>query len=180
MDTSKSNRAAQNRKTRESRPDIAMLYIQKQVEAQTPMVFVTRDAEIHATVLEFGKYEHLLNVDGEPTPVKKATLQYHYKAIDADTVAEKIGAEDAALTNNDHRSRVSNRLLWASRSMEIPARFTLRGGDTFTGLVEWFTPYAVKLNIGMRGADDTASVVLHRRAALWAELLEEYPANQDT
>ena len=67
-------------------PDVARLYIDDQAEAQTPMVFVTREGELHATVIESGMYEHLLRVDGEPTPVTKLTLEYHYKQVDADAV----------------------------------------------------------------------------------------------
>ena len=39
--------------------------------------------------------------------------------------------------------------------------------------IEWFTPYAIKLNIGLRGEDGTASVILHRHAIVRLELLEE-------
>ena len=46
-------------------PDVARMYMDDQAEAQTPMVFVTRDGELQATVLESGKYRHLLRVDGE-------------------------------------------------------------------------------------------------------------------
>jgi hypothetical protein len=52
-------------------------------------------------------------------------------------------------------------------------RFTVRIAAQFTGLIEWFTPYAIKLNIGLRGEDGTASVILHRHAIARLELLEE-------
>ncbi len=156
-------------------PDVARMYIDDQAEAQTPMVFVTREGELHATVVESGKYEHLLNIDGEPTAVEKLTLEYHFKQIDAATVAEKVvhdpGVDDE---NVRHRGRrVSNKDLWVSRKQYIPVRFTLRAAAQFTGLIEWFTPYAIKLNIGMRGEDGTASVILHRHAVVRLELLEE-------
>ena len=52
-------------------------------------------------------------------------------------------------------------------------RFTMRGSAQFTGLIEWFTPHTVKLNIGLRGEDGTASVILHRHAVMRLDLLEE-------
>ena len=165
---------------RKPMPDVAKLYIEDQAKAQTPMVFVTREGELHATVIEGGMYEHLLRVDGEPTPVRKITLEYHYKQVDAGTVAEKMG-HDASLDTEglpatllyhpDHR--LSNRDLWIPRKQDIPVRFTMRGAAQFTGLIEWFTPYAIKLNIGLRGEDGTASVILHRHAVVRLELLEE-------
>ncbi len=156
-------------------PDVARMYIEDQTRDQTPMVFVTRDRKFHATVAEGGKFEHILNVDGEPTPVEKLTLEYHYKQIDADTVAEKIGHDPTVDTDNPRRRgrRVSDKDLWVTRKQEIPVRFTLRAAAQFTGLIEWFTPYAIKLNIGDRGEDGTASVILHRHAILRREMLEE-------
>jgi hypothetical protein len=161
-------------------PDVARMYIDDQAEGQTPMVFVTRDGELHGTVVDGGKYQHLLSVGGEPVVVKKLTLEYHYKQIDAETVAEKTdhevgldteGLPDSLLYHRDFR--LSNRDLWVSRKQHIPVRFTMRGSAQFTGLIEWFTPHAVKLNIGLRGEDGTASVVLHRHAVMRLELLEE-------
>jgi sRNA-binding regulator protein Hfq len=158
-----------------SMPDVARMYIDDQAEAQTPMVFVTRDGELHATVVESGMYEHVLNVDGEATTVKKVMLEYHYKQIDADTVAEKLVHDPSVDPENvDRRGRwLANRQLWVSRKQHIPVRATLRAGAQFTGLIEWFTPYAIKLNIGLRGEHGTASVVLHRHAVAQLDLLEE-------
>ena len=70
---------AKKRKQRKPKtmPDVARLYIEDQAKAKTPMVSVTRDEEFPATVIEYDMYEHLLCVDGEPTPVTKLTLQYH-------------------------------------------------------------------------------------------------------
>ena len=155
-------------------PDVARMYIDDQAAAQTPMVFVTRDGELHAAVLESGMYEHLLSVDGEPTEVKKVTLEYHYKRIDAATVAEKVAHDPSVDPANPRRSRrLSSKDLWIARKQCIPVRFTVRVAAQFTGLIEWFTPYAIKLNIGLRGEDGTASVILHRHAIVQFELLEE-------
>jgi hypothetical protein len=165
---------------RKPMPDVARLYIEDQAKAQTPMVFVTREGELQATVIEGGMYEHLLRVDGEPTPVRKLTLEYHYKQVDACTVAGKIGHDagvdteglpSTLLYHPDHR--LSNKDLWISRKQDIPVRFTMREAAQFTGLIEWFTPYAIKLNIGLRGKDGTASVILHRHAVVRLELLAE-------
>ena len=155
-------------------PDVARMYIEDQTRDQTPMVFVTSEGELHATVVQGGMYEHVLNVDGEPTTVKKVTLEYHYKQIDAATVDEKIVQDSSADPNNPRRGRrLSNKDLWTSRKQCIPVRFTVRIAAQFTGLIEWFTPYAIKLNIGLRGEDGTASVILHRHAIARLELLEE-------
>ncbi len=165
-------------------PDVARMYIEDQTRDQTPMVFVTRDGELRATVVQGGMYEHVLDVDGEPTTVKKVTLEYHYKQIDADTVAEKVAHDPSIDTENPRRQgrRLSNKDLWVSRQQWIPVRLTLRAAAQFTGLIEWFTPYAIKLNIGLRGEDGTASVVLHRHAIVRLELLaepkEERPSDQ--
>ena len=165
-------------------PDVARMYIEHQTRDQTPMVFVTRDGELRATVVQGGKFEHILNVDGEPTTVEKLTLEYHYKQIDADTVAEKVVHDPSMDTENPRRQGRwrSTRDLWVSRQQWIPVRLTLRAAAQFTGLIEWFTPYAIKLNIGLRGEDGTASVVLHRHAIVRLELLaepkEERPSDQ--
>ena len=79
-------------------PDVARMYIEDQTRDQTPMVFVTRDGELRGTVVQGGMYEHVLNVDGEPTTVKKVTLEYHFKQIDADTVAEKVAHDSSVDT----------------------------------------------------------------------------------
>ena len=120
----KSPRAKGKQKPRAPKPmpDVARMYIDDQAEAKTPMVFVTRDGDLHATVMESGKYRHLLCVDGEPTEVEKLALEYHYKQVDADTVAEKIGHEVGVDTEGLPASllyykdfRLSNRELWVSR-----------------------------------------------------------------
>jgi hypothetical protein len=156
-------------------PDVARMYIEDQTRDQTPMVFVTSEGELHATVVQGGMYEHVLNVDGEPTTVKKLTLDYHFKQVDADTVAEKVGHDPSVDTENVRaRGRwLANRDLWVSRQQHIPVRFTTRAAAQFTGLIEWFTPYAIKLNIGIRGEDGTASVILPRHAIVRLEMLEE-------
>jgi hypothetical protein len=183
----KTSPAKAKKKPRKPRPmpDVARMYIEEQTRDQTPMVFVTREGELHATVVQGGMYEHVLNVAGEPTTVKKLTLDYHFKQIDVDTVAEKVTLDPNVDTENV-RSRgrwLANRDLWVSRQQHIPVRFTTRGAAQFTGLIEWFTPYAIKLNIGMRGEDGTASVILHRHAVVRLEVLEEPkedpPADQD-
>ncbi|MEO2004813.1 MAG: hypothetical protein ABGY41_12015, partial [Candidatus Poribacteria bacterium] len=147
----------------EAYADVAKLYIEDQAKAQTPMVFVTRDSEIPATVVEYGMFVHLLRIDGEPTPVTKLTLQYHYKQIDADTVAEKILTDEVALAKNDPTPlpfnleyHMPNRDLWISRKQGIPVQITMRTGVAFCGLIDWFTPYEIKLNIGFRGKNGTA------------------------
>ena len=48
-------------------PDVAKLYIEKQVAEQTPMVFVTLDAALHTTVVEHGAFQlglQIVNVGG--------------------------------------------------------------------------------------------------------------------
>ena len=155
-------------------PDVARMYIEDQTRDQTPMVFVTREGELRATVVQGGMYEHVLNVNGEPTTVKKVTLEYHFKQIDADTVAEKVAHDPSVDTENVRVGRrLSDKDLWVSRKQWIPVRLTMRVAAQFTGLIEWFTPYAIKLNIGLRGEDGTASVILHRHAIVRLELLEE-------
>jgi len=173
----KTSAAKVKKKPRKPRPmpDVARMYIEDQTRDQTPMVFATREGELRATVVQGGMYEHVLDVDGEPTTVKKVTLEYHYKQIDADTVAEKIAHDLSIDTENPRRQgrRLSNKDLWVSRQQWIPVRLTLRAAAQFTGLIEWFTPYAIKLNIGLRGEDGTASVILHRHAIVRLEMLEE-------
>ena len=156
-------------------PDVARMYIEDQTRDQTPMVFVTSEGELHATVVQGGMYEHVLNVDGEPTTVKKVTLEYHFKQVDAATVAEKVGHDPSVDTENVRaRGRwLANRDLWVSRQQHIPVCFTTRAAAQFTGLIEWFTPYAIKLNIGLRGKDGTASVLLHRHAVARLDMLAE-------
>jgi len=81
-------------------PDVARMYIEDQTRDQTPIVFVTSEGALHATVVQGGMYEHVLNVDGEPTTVKKLTLDYHFKQVDAATVAEKVGHDPSVDTEN--------------------------------------------------------------------------------
>jgi hypothetical protein len=167
-------------------PDFARLYMQKQANQQTLMIFVTAEGEIEATILEYGKFEHLLRIDGEPTPVKKLTLLYHYKQIDDATVAEKIGVDEAVRVRNEpmpptykERHLLPNSALWKAKKQGNAARFTMRSGDVFTGMIDWFGPFEVKLSIAPRGEDDTASVILHRHAALSVDLLEDPPSDDE-
>ena len=180
-----SNRQSRTQKTRRgTRVDVAKLYIEKQVAEQTPMVFVTLDAALHTTVVEHGTFQLGLQIDGAPTPVDKLTLQYQYKQVDADTVSEKVVVDEAATSRDSappsaykERHHLSARDLWHARKQDIPVRFSLRGGDVFTGLIEWFTRFEVKLNIGTRGEHGTASVILYRHAVLRLKLLEESKTN---
>ena len=155
-------------------------YMEKQTAEQTPMVFVTLDASLETTVVEPGRYRLTLLVDGEPTLVEKLTLQYHYKQVDAGTVAEKVGVDESVRSKGEaapapyrERHNPSNRDLWYARKERISVRITLRSGVVFTGMVEWFTNYEVKLDIGVRREGGGAGVILHRHAVLRVELLEE-------
>ena len=164
------------------RVDFAELYMRKQARQQTPMVFITGEGEIRATVVEYGTFRHVLRVDGEPTPVdvEKISLHYHYKQIDAGIVAEKIAVDEAVRAKNEptplayqDRHHLPTSAFWRAKRRDIDVRFTMRDGSVFCGSVEWFTHYEVKLNVGMRDEEDAASVILHRHAMVQLELLEK-------
>ena len=82
-------------------------------------------------------------------------------------------AGEAAPAPYRERHNLSNRDLWYARKERISVRITLRSGVVFTGMVEWFTNYEVKLDIGVRREGGAAAVILHRHAVLRVELLEE-------
>ena len=170
----------QSKERRKPGPDVGKLYMEKQAEEQTPMVFVTLDGSLQTTVVEPGKFRHTLLLDGEPTVVDKLALQYHYKQVDSGTVAEKIGVDESVQAKGEampatyrERHNLPNRDLWYARKERLTVRFTLRSGVVFAGMIEWFTNYEVKLDVGIRREGGGAAVILHRHAVLRLELLEE-------
>jgi CspA family cold shock protein len=146
--------AAQKPRTkRVNRPTFGNLYIQKQIEFQTNMIFGLYDHQIiSGTIQGFNKYEFTLRIDDENLEVSRKNLKFCYKAQDAEKLQaifdydEKI--RDLKLGpagSSEEGFQIDTGKLVAARVDRIPIEVIMREGEAFRGSVDWESPNEIKL-----------------------------------
>ena len=152
---------------RVNRPTFGNLYIQKQIEFQTDMVFGLYDHQfISGTILEFNKYEFTLRVDGEELEVSRKNLKFCYKAQDTDKL-DAILQHDETIQDlklgpagpSEDGFQIDTRQLVSAREDRVPIEVTMREGEVFRGSVDWESPSEIKLVLR-----NGAKIVLFRSA----------------
>lgn len=145
--------APKPRSKRVSRPTFGNLYIQKQIEFQTDMVFGLYDHQFTpGTIQGFNKYEFTLRIDGEDREVSRTNLKFCYKTQDSDKLQAILcyneSIRDLKLGpagSSEAESKVDTRQLVAAREDRVPIEVTMREGEVFRGSVDWESPNEIKL-----------------------------------
>jgi sRNA-binding regulator protein Hfq len=139
------------------------------------MVFVTYEGDVEGVIFKRLCYDFDILVDGEKERLNKLPIKYMYKTKDVDLVKNHMDA-DAAVVGKAlppikarlERFQIDTRHLAFARQNDKAIRITLRGGEVFTGTVDWYSHFEVKLTLD---PDDEGSVVVFRHAALVFEVV---------
>ena len=139
------------------------------------MVFVTYEGDVEGVIFKRLCYDFDILVDGEKERLNKLPIKYMYKTKDVDLVKNHMDA-DAAVVGKAlppikarlERFQIDTRHLAYARQNDAHIRITLRGGEVFTGTVDWYSHFEVKLTLDPA---DEGSVVVFRHAALHFEVV---------
>ena len=136
-----------------SRPTFGNLYIQKQIEFQTEMVFGLYDHQyISGTIQGFNKNEFTLRIDGENLEVSRKKLKFCYKTQDADKLQAILHYDETirdrklgTVGTSAEGFQIDTRQLVEARENRVPIEVTMREGEVFRGNVDWESPSEIKL-----------------------------------
>lgn len=159
--------ASKPKSKRVNRPTFGNLYIQKQIEFQTEMVFCLYDHHsISGTLQGFNKYEFTLRVDGENLEISRKDLKFCYKAQDTDKLQAILQHDETIqelelgpVGSPEEGFQIDTRQLVAAREGRDPIEVKLREGEVFRGSVDWESPNEIKLVLR-----NGAKIVLFRSA----------------
>lgn len=143
------------------------LYILKQINFETPMFFaLSNDGQIPATVLEMTLSRLTLNSNGKDRHIPKTDVKYCYKDVDAERVQAAVDIDDevkaqqlAQLTSDAQACEIDTEAVQGARKNKISIEVTLREGEVFRGIIDWVSPYEIKLIL-----TNGAKVVIFRHA----------------
>lgn len=143
------------------------LYIQKQIRLLTPMVFAFYNHEQHAmTILEFTEYTFTLQGEAEKQEIPKTDVKYCYKAEDAEAVQrlmrydEEIKSQKIKpIISRKNRYQIDTREVQLARKQEYPIEVVMHEGEIFRGMVDWVSPYEIKMVL-----ENGSKVVVFRHA----------------
>ena len=143
------------------------LYILKQINFETPMFFaLSNDFQLPATVLEMTLSHLTLNSNGKEQHIPKTDVKYCYKDIDAERVQAAIDIDEEVkaqqltqLTSDAQTCEIDTEAVQDARRNKSPIGVTLREGEIFRGLIDWVSPYEIKLILS-----NGAKVVIFRHA----------------
>lgn len=129
------------------------LYILKQINYETPMYFAKYNHEhIPAVVLEMTLSELTLNCNSKETTIKKADIKYCYKDVDAKNVTALLKFDEdiknkqlQPILTNDEQYFIDAEAAKNARQDGDSIQITLREGELFQGVVDWISPYEIKL-----------------------------------
>ncbi len=143
------------------------LYILKQINFETSMFFALYNAiQLPATVLEMTLSSLTLNSNGKEQQIAKTDVKYCYKDFDAEKVqaavqiSEDVKAQQLTQLPPDAQlCEVDTEAVRQARKNGSPIEITLREGEIFRGIVDWVSPYEIKLIL-----ENGAKVVIFRHA----------------
>lgn len=129
------------------------LYILKQINQETPMYFALYShVIIPATVLEMTLSGFTLNCSGSEKVVKKSEIKYCYKDVDAQNVTALLQYKDEVkdkqlqpVRTDDEQYSIDTEAVNQARQDGNALQITLREGEYFQGIVDWISPYEIKL-----------------------------------
>ncbi len=112
------------------------------------MIFETYEGTIEAVVQKRLTYDLDLIVDGEKSRLNKLPIKYMFKEKDGDGVRGNLTYDDGLRAQSldpikprKERMQIDTRQLAFARQHRLPIRITLRGGEVFTGLIDWYSHY---------------------------------------
>ena len=143
------------------------LYILKQINFETPMFFALYDdVQLPATVLEMTLSRLTLNSNGKEQHIPKTDVKYCYKDVDAERVQAAIDIDEEVKaqqltqsTSDDQAYEIDTEAVQDARKNKSPIQVTLREGEIFRGIIDWVSPYEIKLILA-----NGAKVVIFRHA----------------
>jgi len=146
----------------------------KQLREKTPMVFVTYDGPVRGTLLKRLVYDLDVNTDDGKVRINKLQIKFCYKAADEEAVNKHLVIDEALRAQNlqpvkprKERFQIDTRHLAIARQKKLPLKIVLRGGEIFTGNIDWYSHYEIKLSLG----GEEGSVVVFRHAAFDYEVI---------
>lgn len=143
------------------------LYILKQINFETAMFFALYNHQhIPATVLEMTLSSLTLNSNGNEQQIPKTDVKYCYKDVDAERVQASVVVDEAVkaqqLTQRPPEEQpldIDTEAVQNAQRDGTPLEFTLREGEVFRGVIDWVSPYEIKLVL-----NNSAKVVIFRHA----------------
>jgi len=145
----------------------------KQIRDNTTMIFQTYDRPIEGVVVKRLTYDLDLLVDGEKERLNKLPIKYMFKKRDGEEIKKGLEVDDALrdkklepIKPRKERMQIDTRQLGFARQHRLPIHVTLRGGEVFTGLIDWYSHYEIKMSL-----TEETSVVVFRHAAHHFELV---------
>ena len=149
----KSNKELDEKEQSSRQLSFGDLYILKQINYETPMYFAMYNHEhLPALVLEMTLSEFTLNCNGKEKSVKKSDIKYCYKDIDAKNVTALLQySEDIKdkqlqpILTSDEQYNIDAETVKQAQQDGNSIQITLREGEFFQGVVDWISPYEIKL-----------------------------------
>ncbi len=143
------------------------LYILKQINFETAMFFALyRDVQLPAIVLEMTLTSLTLNSNGNEQVIIKTDVKYCYKDMDAEKVQASVEIDEAvkarklaALQKGEEGYLLDAEAVQNARKRGDLIEVTLREGEIFRGIIDWVSPYEIKLIL-----NNGAKVVLFQHA----------------
>ncbi len=136
------------------RPTFGDLYMQKQIQLKTPMVFGLYDhTQLPVTVSEFTQYTFIVEKsDKEKQEFPKTDVKYCYKAEDSEKIQplmsynEEIKAQKLMpIIPRKERYDINTREISQARKDRYPIEVMMREGEIFRGLVDWVSKHEIKM-----------------------------------
>ena len=143
------------------------LYILKQINFETSMFFgLYNHVQLPATVLEMTLSSLTLNSNGSEQHIPKTDVKYCYKDVDAERLQASIDIDEGVksqqltqLTRDVQAPEIDTEAVQHARKNGNRIEITLREGEIFRGIIDWVSPYEIKLILG-----NGAKVVIFRHA----------------
>ncbi len=143
------------------------LYILKQINFETSMFFALyTHVQLPATVLEMTLSSLTLNSNEGEQQIAKTDVKYCYKDIDAEKVQASVDIDDAVkaqqltqLTADVQAPEIDTEAVQHARKNGTSIEVILREGEIFRGVIDWVSPYEIKLIL-----DNGSKVVIFRHA----------------
>jgi len=156
-----------SRSDKPERVTFGTLYMQKQIRLQTSMVFGLYNHEQHPmTISEFTQSTFTLQGEEESREIPKTEVKYCYKAEDADAMCalmhydEEIKSQKLKPINSQNECyQIDTREIQLARKEEYPIEVIMREGEIFRGLVDWVSPFEIKIVL-----ENESKVVVFRHA----------------
>jgi len=152
------------------------LYINKQIKKKTPMVFELYDGRMPAVIIRRFTYDLDLLIDGSGRKrINKLDMKYCYKRSHESKVLPEISYNEElkALNlqpteNKAERYDIDDQLLLQCYRERTPITLTMRGGEVFSGVIDWFSKFEIKVEFPSR-----KSIVAFRHATYEFKINEQ-------